>query len=517
MIESRLARLSEPARKLAGLAATVGREFSVDVVARAGEAAEDELVAALDELWRRRIVRERGPDAYDFSHDRIREVAYFRMSPAERRRTHLRVAAALERLHADDLDLVSGRLAAHYEHGGDADAAIGWYRRAAAVAVALHAEADAIGHLERAAALLRTQPAGDARDERELALVMASLTPLATAEGYGSPQLAQRQARGLELAAGLGVDPQPPLLRSAAVSALAASDFDRARSFALRLRSGAERSGDDVLLVESDYVLGISAFWQGRLEAARTHFEAAVDRYGPDRGATHLVHYGMDPKVVCLSRLGNSLWFLGHTVDAVDARDAALRLAAELDHPATGSTARWFAIMLAVELRDWESIRRYAADLAGRADELEVKPIQTNMRALGGFLQVLDGNAGRGLARIRRSIDALKDEEHAPGHRSCIARMLIEACRIAGDAPGGIAAAEVLLGDGAGAPLWRAEALRMRAEFLASLGAPADQVAAELDEALVVARRQGARALEARAADTRGTLLERSRVHAHGP
>jgi len=46
------------------------------------------------------------------------------MSPAERRRTHLRVAAALERLHADDLDLVSGRLAAHYEHGGDADAAI---------------------------------------------------------------------------------------------------------------------------------------------------------------------------------------------------------------------------------------------------------------------------------------------------------------------------------------------------------------------------------------------------------
>lgn len=517
VIEARLARLSEPARNLAGLAATVGREFSIDVVAHAGDAGEDELLAALDELWRRRIVRERGSDAYDFTHDRIREVAYLGMSPVRRGRLHLRVAGALERVHADDLDAISGQLAAHYERGGDLEAAVRWYRRAAAVAVSRHAEADAVRQLDRAAALVRMQPVGESRDQRELALVLASLAPVATAEGYGSAHLAQLQRRGLELAAGLGVEPEPPLLRSAAVSALAASDFDRARTFALQLRALAQRSADGVHLVEGEYVLGISAFWNGRIGAAREHFEAAIEHYDPERRTIHLVRYGLDPRVVCMSRLGNTLWFLGHSADAVRARDTALQLAAEVDQPATGSTARWFAIMLDLELRDWDALQRHAVDLAGRGDELEVKPIRANMQALTGFTMVLEGSASRGLARLRRVVDALAGEEHAPGHRACIVRVLLEACRVADDADGGIAATELLLGGGAGSPLWRAEALRMRAEFRAMLGAPRAEIAAVLDEALAVARRQRARALEARVDGSRGTLLERPRVHARGP
>ena len=517
VIESRLARLSEPARNLAGLAATVGREFSVDVVADAGDAGEDEFLAALDELWRRRIVRERGRDAYDFTHDRIREVAYLGTGPVRRGRLHLRVAGALARVHAGDLDAVSGQLAAHLERGGDLEAAVGWYRRAAAVAVSRHAEADAIRQLDRAAALVRMQPEGKAREEQELALVLASLAPAATAQGYGSPHLGELQRRGLELVALLGVEPEPPLLRSAAVTALAASDFERARTCALQLRAHAQRSADDVHLVEAEYVLGISAFWEGRIGPAREHFEAAIERYDPERRTIHLVRYGLDPRAVCMSRLGNTLWFLGHAADAVRARDAALQLAAEVGQPATGSTARWFAIMLDLELRDWDALRRHAADLAGRGDELEVKPIRANMQALTGFTMVLDGNASRGLARLRRVVDALAGKEHAPGHRACLLRVLLEACRLADDAAGGLAAAELLLGGGAGSPLWCAEALRMRAEFRAMLGAPRTELAALLDEAQAVARRQRMRALEARIRESRGTLLERPRVHARGP
>ena len=81
VIESRLAQLSGPAKELAGVAAAIGREFTTDVLAAAGEADEEALVSSLDELWRRRIVRDRGPEAYDFTHDRIREVAYLALSP----------------------------------------------------------------------------------------------------------------------------------------------------------------------------------------------------------------------------------------------------------------------------------------------------------------------------------------------------------------------------------------------------------------------------------------------------
>ena len=60
--------------------------------------------AALDELWQRRIIEgqgeEHGVAQYDFTHDRLREVAYAELSPVRRRFLHRRIARALEELHA---------------------------------------------------------------------------------------------------------------------------------------------------------------------------------------------------------------------------------------------------------------------------------------------------------------------------------------------------------------------------------------------------------------------------------
>jgi predicted ATPase len=100
VIAGRLARLSPAARDLAGLAATFGREFTFDVLARASHGDEDSLLQGLDELWQRRIVREQGPNEYDFSHDKIRDVVYAEISPMKQRHWHLRVAQALEVIHA---------------------------------------------------------------------------------------------------------------------------------------------------------------------------------------------------------------------------------------------------------------------------------------------------------------------------------------------------------------------------------------------------------------------------------
>jgi len=52
-----------------------------------------------DELWQRRIVRDESSqrvDAYDFTHDKLREVAYDSLSAARRRLIHRRIAEALE-------------------------------------------------------------------------------------------------------------------------------------------------------------------------------------------------------------------------------------------------------------------------------------------------------------------------------------------------------------------------------------------------------------------------------------
>ena len=364
----------------------------------------------------------------------------------------------------------------------------------------MYASVDAVRSLDRALALAATLPAGTVRDRTELELVMAALVPLAIAEGYGSPRLHDRQQRGLELARALGVEPEPALLRSLAISALSAGDFERATQSAVRLQARGDRDADDVMLTESAYVLGVSAFWAGRLEEALHHLRAAVDRHRAEHRTTHLVRYGLDPEVVCLSRLGNTLWFLGHVSSAARARDAALALADEIVHPSTASTARWFAALLALELRDHDAVRASLEALLARPRELEVKPIQTGAQALAGYVEVLDGRWEAGLARMRAVLADLGDAEPAPGHRSCILRLLAEACAVAGDADGGLEATRLLLATRAGAGLWQAEALRLRAAFAEAAETPESGVDVDLERALTVAREQGARSLELRAA-----------------
>ena len=157
VIESRLSQLSPPARNLVGVASAIGREFSTAVLADAADADEDTFVSSLDELWRRRIIRERGADGYDFSHDKIRAVAYDRLGPV-RRRHHRRIAEALQRRHTADPGSVPGQIGAHYEQAGATAEAVLWYGRAAQAQQRLHANADAVRLVRRALDLLATLP-----------------------------------------------------------------------------------------------------------------------------------------------------------------------------------------------------------------------------------------------------------------------------------------------------------------------------------------------------------------------
>jgi DNA-binding SARP family transcriptional activator len=159
VLEYRLAQVSPPSRELVGLAATIGREFNFKLLAKASGCEEDILVRELDELWQRRIVREQGTDAYDFSHDKLREVAYRNMSEVRRRLLHRQTAHALETLHAAALDSVSQQVADHYERAGLPEQAAPYYLRAAGVARKVYANEEAITLLQRGLALAEKRPA----------------------------------------------------------------------------------------------------------------------------------------------------------------------------------------------------------------------------------------------------------------------------------------------------------------------------------------------------------------------
>ena len=204
VIAARLLQLTPTAHRVVELAATIGRDFDVDVLAASTDLDEPDLVEGLDELWRRRIIREHGLNRYDFSHDRIREVAYDQIAPAGRRVLHRRIAQALELRHHEDLDPIAAQLATHLESAGLAARACELYQRAAAVAARVLASAEATRHLSRALAILAESRASRDRDVLELRLLLLLSQALVAIEGYASRRQETTLERARALAADLG-------------------------------------------------------------------------------------------------------------------------------------------------------------------------------------------------------------------------------------------------------------------------------------------------------------------------
>ena len=177
VLAARFAQLSPFARELANVAAVIGHEFAFAVLAQASGESEDAVVRGLDELWQRRMVRVQGAgtaETYDFSHNKLRELAYASLSPAHQRLLHRRVAEALVEIYANNpsggqvnLDAVSGQIAAHYEHAGLPVRAIPYCRRAGEVTSHVYANAEAITAFQRAITLLETHSAGLSRHDRQ--------------------------------------------------------------------------------------------------------------------------------------------------------------------------------------------------------------------------------------------------------------------------------------------------------------------------------------------------------------
>ncbi len=113
------------------------------------------MIRSVDELWRRRIMREQSPDAYDFSHDSIREVVYEQLSPIRQRTLHRNSAQAIEVVFWDKLEEAYGELAVHFEYSGEHEKATAYRLLAGQQALDTYALSDAVWHYEQAQTLAK--------------------------------------------------------------------------------------------------------------------------------------------------------------------------------------------------------------------------------------------------------------------------------------------------------------------------------------------------------------------------
>jgi DNA-binding SARP family transcriptional activator len=337
VLRGRLEQATRAAREIAGLAAAAGTHVTLDLLAEASDLAPESVVRAVDELWRRRILRERD-DGYDFSHDLLRDAAYELVGPARRWLLHRRVAQGLELLHAGDTDSVSVQLAQQYVRGGLPERAVVHYRRAADIAAERFAHAEAIRLHTAALEAVRTLPEGKARDACELAVLEAMGMPLNAEHGYASPRLQRVIERSLLLAESLGRRDSThsglvALWASLQVQGRIADGFEAATRALAMVDPDSPRSGP------AHFAVAGAAFSRGRPAEAVHHFRLAATL----SGRAHAMSVGTRPAVHARAWAAHAHWLLGHGADALTSCEDAVALAREIDHPYSLTAALAYA------------------------------------------------------------------------------------------------------------------------------------------------------------------------------
>ncbi len=490
VVEARLAMLSEDARAAAEVAAAIGRDFPFDVLAHASGFEEAALVRALDELWRRHIVRVQGGERWDFSHDRIREVAYDGIAPARRRLIHRRIAQAMERLFAEHLDEASASIAAHLDRGGQPERAIGFLERAADVATRVSASEEAVRCLTHALSLLDTLAEGRDRDERELGLRSRLSVVLNSGRGYAAPEVEQNVKRVFALSVKDGRGQVPARwLWVAFTLRYMLGDLKGTREVA---QQALDRSAaDPSCRCEAHHAMGGTLMSVGELEASRQHFDAALAAYDeqhPQRSAL-----GSDLGVFAHAWYSHTLWLLGADVDAVACVDEGIALARRRDHKYSETLALAYAALLHQMRLDVSRAEACARAVAGMCDRYGFAYYGDWARVLIGWARGHEHPAD-GVLAIEAALERL-DRVRAQARRPYYLSLLADTCGRAGDR----ARAALVLDTAIRMALDRGDLWWLPSLYFqkSALDAPPDRDAM-LQRALALARTQGNRALERR-------------------
>jgi class 3 adenylate cyclase len=155
VLGARVERLGSTVGRVLSVAAVIGRDFDVDVLALATKTSEDDLLDILEAAAAAALVREPADSSgrYSFAHALIQHTLYGDLGPNRRSRAHRVVAEALEKLCGDRPGKRVGELARHWVSATqpiDLTKAIRYSQRAGDAALAALAPSDALRYYAQA-------------------------------------------------------------------------------------------------------------------------------------------------------------------------------------------------------------------------------------------------------------------------------------------------------------------------------------------------------------------------------
>jgi len=504
MLERELERLSAPERALLEAASVVGVEFSTALLSALLADDLEQIEQRCSEWARRgrfvRVLEQRAPADLrcQFIHALFHEVIYQSIGPARRARLHQTLGEQLERSSAQPPAV----LAMHFSRAGDLPRSLRYHRDAGERALRQGAPREAIAHFS--AALLQTESLAEPeRQQLELELDLALGVPLAMTLGYAAPEVERVYRRAAQLCAELG----EPTYSFPVISALAQFSLMRARyhealTLGEQFLALALRQRDRDAELEANFVLGAAYWYLGPCASSRFHLQEVLRLYGrPERGVRRFV-YQQDAYVAASSYLAWLLWLDEQPDSALVLAQESLRFARKIADPFSVATACFFVGYIhrwrgeaAQALAQAEALMT----LAGEQGFLFLVSAGTELK---GAALIARGEVERGLNLLQRGWEAHQATGAELG-RTYWQTVHAEACLSSGlfAEAGSVLAAALQAVRDTGEHTWEAVLYMLYAELArrAPDCAPLLSPLAATQQALVAARRMGAKAFESRA------------------
>ena len=513
MIQRKLERLAPDDRRLLAAASVLGHEFDSLVVADALQwdpAEVEERLQALDRIHGlvRRVREHEFADRTltvrcAFVHILYQQALYQDVQPSRRAALSAALGAALERRQGDST-ATAAELACLYEVGRQFASSARQFHLAAQNAAQVFAHREAVELARRGLRMLHALPDSEQRAALELALQTTLGMQLQVTEGFAAPDVRRAYLRARELwrqAPNSG--PLFPVLWGLWLYSKVRSELARAQEMAVELQSLSTEQQDPALALQAHQALGMTAFCQGRPAVAVQHVDQVAALYDPVRHRKHAFMFGQDPAVICKAYGAVALWLLGYADQAVRQSDEAIQMSRDLS-PSSQAVALHFAAMLYQLRREAPRVRECAAQSSAISDEHGFSFWLAGGNVLGGWALADGGAAEVGVDRMQQGLrdwmatDSVTYQTYFLGLLAEVLQRLgrtSESRRVVDEA--------LSLVEQTSEGLYEAELLRLRGELLlqqAGNGQSTDAAQACFDQALEVARRQQAVALELRAA-----------------
>jgi class 3 adenylate cyclase/predicted ATPase len=502
-------------RRLAQIAAVIGREFSYDLLTAASRTDETDLRSALSQLEDADIIYRTGVSPsvrFAFKHVLLRDAVYNSLLRGKRQEIHADIAAVLETHFRDVIENRPEILAYHYSQAGKNELAIRCWRESGRRALANSANVEAIGHFRNALWLLRALPDTPQRNKEEIEIQLALGIPLIAVQGYAAPETREAFSRARTLC--LNLDSPPEYFQ--ALFGLWGHSWmggknDDALAMANEFLAKSREKSDSVLLMVAHRVMGSTLLTIGEFENSRRHFEESIDLSKTERRQSVYTLYMVEPQVASLLLLSWDLWFLGYPDQSLAHVSEALALARDLAHPYSIAFAHYMTSV--VHLLRGDPAR--ALESAERSLEM------SREQRFSLYVLLSTISRGRALGELGRLQEAVTEIQTgiAEGRRTGVGFMLpmmyswlADVHAQSGDNETAISIVEQTLRDISDATgrSWEAELHRQRAEILLALN-PSKTFDAELyfKKAIEVARHQNSKSLELRAVTSLAKLWQR--------